>query len=390
MRLAVIVAFLSVALLVSTTATAQPRPPRTVRIATFNIFELSCAKIEAVDANGRRGEHAQVRKAATILRHVQPDIVLINEIDYSPDPDCAKRFSELYLENPRDSLAPLVLPHRVYLPVNTGVPSGFDLNNNGRTDDPEDAFGFGRYPGQYGMAVFSRFPIDAAAVRTFQHFPWKDMPGHHMPDGRDGRPAHYAEAEANGLRLSSKSHWDVPVTIGARVIHLLASHPTPPIFDGPEDANGRRMFDEIRFWADYLTGGLTASYIVDDRGTRGGLPAEESFIVMGDLNADPVQDERVYGRSAVSQLLEHARVQDPKPVSDGEWTWNRPTPYPGDNRSRTTVFGRIDYVLPSRDLQVAGTGVWNPPANDPRRALVTAPDPASDHSLVWLDLRIDR
>ena len=65
---------------------AQPRPPGTVRIATFNIFELSCAKIEAVDANGHRGEHPQVREAATILRHVQPDIVLINEIDYSLSP----------------------------------------------------------------------------------------------------------------------------------------------------------------------------------------------------------------------------------------------------------------------------------------------------------------
>ena len=58
----------------------------------------------------------------------------------------------------------------------------------------------------------------------------------------------YSEQERNIMRLSSKSHWDVPVNIGGQIIHLLASHPTPPIFDGIEDRNGRRNHDEIRFW----------------------------------------------------------------------------------------------------------------------------------------------
>jgi hypothetical protein len=372
-------------------AEASGKPPGTVRFATFNIFELSCAKIDATDADGRFA-HPQLLKAAEILRRVQPEILLLNEIDYDGAKDCARLFAERYLASPRGDLAPLALAHRVYLPVNTGVPSGMDLNNDGDSADPEDAYGFGVYPGQYGMAVLSKYPIDAAAVRTFQNFLWRDMPKHWMPDGQGGRPAFYSADEAARLRLSSKSHWDVPVQVGGRVVHLLICHPVPPVFDGPEDANGRRNFDEVRLWADYLTGGAAAEYLVDDQGRRGGLAADASFVLMGDLNADPVLDTaKPYGRTSVSQLLEHPRVQDPKPRSEGDHP-GRPgrkeTPYPGDSLTRTAYFGRADYLLPSRDLEVAGSGVFYPKADDPLYPLVADPDGASDHHLVWLDLRL--
>ena len=381
---------LALAFCLAAPASTQPRQPGTVRIAVFNIWELSCKKIDAVDAHGQPGGHSQVRKAAEILRRAQPDVVLINEIDYSTEPNCARRFAQRYLVNARDGLAPLELPHMVYLPVNTGVPSGLDLNNNGVTTDPEDAFGFGRYPGEFGMALFSRYPIDTNRLRTFQRFLWKDMPGHVMPDGRDGRPAYYSPEVLAQFRLSSKSHWDVPVQVDGRTIHLLASHPTPTVFDGPEDRNGRRNFDEIRLWADYITGGERAEYIVDDQGRRGGLAAGASFVVLGDLNADPVRDVAPHGRTAISQLLDHPRVRDPKPIGEGEWppAANR-SPYPGDKRAQTTSFGRVDYVLPSRDLEITGSGVWYPGRRDPLSVLVTEPDAASDHALVWIDVRVD-
>jgi hypothetical protein len=215
------------------------------------------------------------------------------------------------------------------------------------------------------------------------------MPGHLMPDGQAGRPAHYSAAAAEVFRLSSKSHWDVPIVVEGRRIHVLASHPTPPVFDGPEDANGRRNFDEIRLWADYISGGTTARYIVDDQGRAGGLAAGSSSIVMGDLNADPIRDPPTYGRTAISQLLQHPAVRDPHPRSDGEWPLPPDrSPYPGESRSRTSSYGRLDYVLPSRDLAVAGSGVWYPRQEDPLGALVRPPEPASDHALVWLDLTI--
>ena len=52
-------------------------------------------------------------------------------------------------------------------PSNTGISSGFDLNNNGVIDttpgdDPygDDSLGFGVFEGQFGMVVYSQYPID--------------------------------------------------------------------------------------------------------------------------------------------------------------------------------------------------------------------------------------
>jgi 3-phytase len=73
----------------------------------------------------------------------------------------------------------------------------------------------------------------------------------------------YSAEELAAFRLSSKSHWDVPIEIGGAVVYVLVSHPTPPVFDGPEDRNGTRNNDEIRFWADYVTP-HRGDYIYDD------------------------------------------------------------------------------------------------------------------------------
>lgn len=373
-----------------------PAPPGALRVATFNVFELSCKKIDEVDAQGRYS-NAQLKNAAEILRRVRPQILLINEIDYHPMENCASHFYERYLRGAEKGLQGLDFPFITYLPVNTGVSSGLDLNNDGDTADAEDAWGFGEYPGQYGMAIFSSFKIDAAAIRTFQNLKWKDVPGHLMPDGQAGRPAWYPAANAAQLRLSSKSHWDVPVEVRGKVVHLLASHPTPPVFDGPEDRNGRRNFDEIRLWADYLTGGDAASWLMDDQGRQGGLAANASFVILGDLNADPLKSDLVEGKKerAIDQLLGHPRVQPVTPASPGD----RPPRakdagkkdlYPGDPKTRSSDYGRIDYVLPSRDFEVLGSGIFFPADGDPLQQLVLGQNRASDHNLVWVDLRLPK
>ena len=180
---------------------------------------------------------------------------------------------------PQNGARPIDYPYRFVAPSNTGIPSGFDLDNNGRSDHAgtgggNDAFGFGLFPGQFGMAVYSmhsdRLP---QASRTFQIFLWKDMPGALLPDDPATAAPHdwYSPAELAIFRLSSKSHWDVPIEIGhGKDVHFLVSHPTPPVFDGPEDRNGTRNHDEIRFWADYITP-RPSGYIYDDAGRRGGL-----------------------------------------------------------------------------------------------------------------------
>jgi len=376
----------AVLLSVMLTMGAGPVSNPTVRIATFNVWELSSAKLNHVDEHGR-GTNPQLCKAAEIIQRVRPDVLLINEIDFDAErAQNAARFRDRYLEVSQTGQPPTDYPYIFFAPVNTGVPTGYDLDNDGTTTGPADAFGYGRYPGQYGMALYSKYPIDAGAARTFRNFPWKDMPNNLMPDGQHGKPAWYSPDEVAVLRLPSKSHWDVPIRIGDRVLHVLASHPTPPVFDGPEDRNGRRCYDEIRLWADYLTGGERAASLIDDRGRRGGLPGDALFVILGDLNADPVKDRRAYGQPAIMQVLEHPRVQDPQPRSKGGAA--HASAYPGDKATITNEFGRIDYVLPSRQLTVRGSGVFWPASGDPLRPLVDKPDPSSDHRLVWVDVTI--
>src|SRR5690606_9041607 len=107
----------------------------------------------------------------------------------------------------------------------------------------------------------------------------------------------------------------VPIDVNGHELHLLVSHPTPPVFDGKEDRNGRRNFDEIRFWADYIQPHLS-DYIYDDNGATGGLGAEKAFVIAGDLNASVESKDNVPG--AIDQLLDHALVNANKtPTSKG-------------------------------------------------------------------------
>lgn len=364
----------------------------TLRVATFNIQELNLEKVSRVDAEGR-GTHPQLRAAAAIIQQVRPDILLLNEIDYwgpvdavgptPADKDVVAWFQSRYLAHPQESGEPWTFPHRFVHPSNTGVPSGLDLNNDGDSTGPNDALGYGRYPGEYAMALLSRYPIAADQARTFRKLLWREMPHRLMPDGLDGRPAFYTSASAAVFRLSSKSHWDVPVRIDERTLRLLCSHPTPPVFDGPLDEHGRRNHDELRFWADYLTGDDAAAWIRDDGGEHGGNVGDAPFVMLGDLNSDPVKSDATYGRRPIAWVLEHPRVFDPRPRSAGAEAERNPDNLTDFLPFKTSRFGRLDYVLPSRELTVSGQGVFWPVAGEP---LHQEARQASDHRLVWVDL----
>ena len=230
-----------------------------VRFATFNA-SLNRGVAGQLRSDLSTPDNAQARTIAEIIQRARPDVLLINEFDY--DPLAAVLFQDNYLSVGQNGARPIHYAHRFIAPSNTGVPSGFDLNNDGTVVTTpgapgygDDALGFGAFPGQFGMVVYSRFPIDRHDARTFQRFRWKDMPGALLPDDpATPAPADwYSPEELEVVRLSSKSHWDLPIEIGRRTVHFLVAHPTPPVFDGAEDRNGRRNFDEIGFWADYVT-----------------------------------------------------------------------------------------------------------------------------------------
>ncbi|MHA7209350.1 endonuclease/exonuclease/phosphatase family protein [Arthrobacter sp. MDT1-65] len=372
-----------------------------VRFATYNASLNRLAPGELLRDLGTPG-NAQARAVAEVIQINRPDVVLLNEFDYVPGNRAADLFRDNYLGVGQNGKAPLDYPYVYTAPSNTGVPSGFDLNNDGSAGGADDALGFGAFEGQYGMVVFSKYPIETDSVRTFRNFLWKDMPGALLPDNpaTDAQGDWYSEDELAVLPLSSKSHWDVPVSIGGRTIHVLASHPTPPVFDGPEDRNGRRNSDEIRFWSDYVTGGDGASYISDDAGAPGGLRRGERFVVMGDQNSDPRDGDSL--PDSIGRLLGNRLIQDPQPTSEGATEASAlqggaNAGHRGDPAQDTADFEdraggnlRVDYVLPSRSLKVTGSGVFWPRAGMPGSELTGIfPFPTSDHRLVHVDVTLN-
>ena len=382
---------------------ADARPPamnspdiktNSIRFATFNTSLYS----EEVGGLIKRLNENDVgaRKIAAVIQHQRPDILLLNEFDYDAQAIAVNIFQKNFLAVSQDNQTPISYPYFYIAPVNTGVQSGMDLDNNGKLggdgrDRGNDAFGYGLHPGQYGMLVLSKFPIDEAKIRTFQNLLWKNLPGAMIPiNPVTSRPWYTPEVWAR-LRLSSKSHWDVPIKTPNGTVHFLVSHPTPPVFDGPEDRNGTRNHDEIKLWAEYLNN-KNSQWLCDDKNSCGGLPDDARFVIAGDLNADPIDGDGVPG--TMRQLLEHPRVLNYNtPISEGavisaKTVGQANLNHRGNAADDTGDFGpkvgnmRLDYVLPSAGMEVKASGVfWLKPGDAGYQWM-----DASDHHMVWVDV----
>lgn len=399
-----------------------------VRFAQFNASLNRNAEGELV-RDLSTPNNQQARNVAETIQRINPDVILINEFDYvaSNPLQPVNLFQQNYLAVSQNGAAPIEFPFVYIAPSNTGIASGLDLDNSGTVVNTvgapgygNDAFGFGQFPGQFGMLLLSKFPIDFENVRTFQNFLWKDMPGNLLTnDPTIDNPAtpvnenlngFYSPEEIEVLRLSSKNHWDIPINVNGTTIHFLASHPTPPVFDGPEDRNGKRNFDEIRFWSDYINPNASG-YITDDNGMRGGLAAGSSFIIAGDQNADPFDGDSF--NNAARQLTENSRINNRVVPSsqggvEGSEDGGRNDLQRGNPRFDTADFNdaltasgnlRVDYVLPSANLNIRNAEVFWPTSTDPLARLVgsrgdvftpfsPALVPTSDHSAIFVDVDV--
>lgn len=347
-------------------------PGQQIRVATYNVA-FDFPEERDLAAALRDGTNTHAKRVAEVVQILKPDVLLLNEFDYDEFGTGATRMNDKFFNvSQGEGREPQNYPYRYVAISNTGIHSGFDLDNaNGIVSTPGsrqyggDAYGFGEFPGKYAMAVFSKFPIDVERVKTFEEVLWKDQPGNLLPTG------FYSEEEQEIFRLSSKSHWDVPIEVNGRMFHFLVSHPTPPVFDGPEDRNGRRNHDEIRLWADYLTEGAN-EYL------GAGLPEDLRFVIAGDQNADPTQGDSV--DQAINQLLDHPRVNSSlTPERTGEGV----SPSARFNTAQFNL--RVDYVLPSKaGFEIKGGAVFWPSTGQDGANLVTV----SDHRPVYLDLEL--
>jgi alkaline phosphatase D len=368
-----------------------PAAPLKLRLMTYNA-SLYGARPGAIVELLSDPEQDHPRRVAAIIQTLRPDVLLLNEFDYDEAGQAASLMRANFLGVGQQGRDPIEYPYVYVAPSNTGIHSGHDLDRNGQVvSEPgsqaygNDAYGFGLFPGQYGFAIFSKYPIDEANIRTFQLMRWQALPDHLQPVD------FYGEQAAAAMRLSSKNHVDVPINLGAKKLHVLASHPTPPAFDGAEGRNKRRNSDEIRLWTTYLS---PASTLVDDSGAAGGLASDALFVVMGDLNSDPNDGDGV--KDGIAGLLNHPRVQDPQPRSEGGPAaalrdGRANTNHTGDAALDTADFSdgavgnlRVDYVLPSVGMQIQGAGVFWPLDGTPEATLTAV----SDHHPVWVDVEV--
>ena len=370
---------------------------QTVRVATFNVsieatnyltraeIATNPSRATVVQEALANRNHAQIKNIAEIIQLSRPDILLLNEFDYVPDPQKGvELFIRNYLNVSQNGQQSIDYPYYYIAPVNTGLSTPFDFDNDGeKSGVAGDAQGFGFYPGQYAMALLSKYPIKYKEVRSLQKFLWKDMPDALQPINDDGSTWYSPEEWAN-IRLSSKSHWDIPVKTDKGVINIIAAHPTPPVFDGAEDRNGKRNHDEIRLISDYLS---NAGYIVDDNGVRGGLNKLARFVVLGDLNSSPDEGDSL--KPAIVNLLGHSLVDSGcVPTSKAGSLLKPDNPFAAQH---TASWGlRVDYVLPSKfGLSVEQCGLFWPTEKDPGHSLIASRKSSSDHRLVWADLLLE-
>ena len=215
-----------------------------VRFATFNA-SLNRNSAGQLIADLSTPDNAQARAVAEVIQRLDPDVLLINEFDYDEGHVALDLFQdELPVGRRRTAPIPIDYPYAYTAPSNTGIPSGFDLDNNGvGRRAGNDALRLRLLPGpvRHGrlLEVPDRHPTPSGRSSTScgRTCPARCCPTIPPPP----QPADWYSAEELAvLPLSSKSHWDVPIEIGDETVHFLVSHPTPPVFDGPEDRNGTR------------------------------------------------------------------------------------------------------------------------------------------------------
>lgn len=332
---------------------AAPAAADTIRVASYDP-SLTRKGPGLLLRDIMSGKDEQVLAAALVIAEADADILLLTGIDWDHDRAALRAFAQLLTRGGTD------YPHRLALQPNSGMKSGADLDGDGRLGEPEDSQGWGNFTGQNGMAILSRFPI--GAVTDYSELLWKDLPGNLI-----GGTLSPEAAEVQ--RLSNTGHWDVEV-LTSPPLHLLAYSATPPVFDGPEDRNGRRNHDENIFWLSHLP--------------------KAPFVLAGNANLDPLDGE---GRhEGITALLSDPRLQDPEPRSAGGQSATDPdhignpaldtADWPDDEPGNL----RVTYVLPSAQIETVAAGTLWPAPGEP---LAGAAAVASPHRLVWVDLELD-
>ena len=140
-------------------ASSTVAAPLQIRVATFN-SSLNRTSLGQLASDLSVTTNNQAKRIAEIIQRVRPDILLINEFDYdAANPTVAlNRFHDNYLAVSQGGQPVLNYPYRYVAPSNTGIPSGFDFDNNGSVGVPS-----GRTRTATTVSASASFPANTAS-----------------------------------------------------------------------------------------------------------------------------------------------------------------------------------------------------------------------------------
>lgn len=354
-----------------------------LRVATLNAGLIGNSP-EAVLEALQGGSNPSARVVAETAHLNDPDVLVLTGISHDEDGEIADAFNDRYL-----AAEGLDLPYVYTATTNSGIDSGADLDGDGRIGGPGDALGYGEYPGQHGMAVFSAHPIVEDEVRTFQDFLWQDMPQSSLPEGG------YSDLEKSVLRMVGASLWDIPIEVedSQEPLHIIANA-QPPV-ENSRTFDADRATDERHLIADYVSPHPEASqYIYDDEGRTGGLAPGATFVVVGEPGWSPELDDLTEeGDDADAELLVSPALQDtwPQAVTALPLSSRPGREQHTDEHATRAIDGdddrRSSFILPDAETEVTASGVFWPGEGEFGFNLIDPEESAAlSDRLVWVDL----
>lgn len=336
---------------------ASPAAPGTLRVMVYDTALSGKGPGLLLRDLERDGERP--RAVAKIIALHPPDVLLLTGVDHDRD---GQTLTALAAFLDRHGLA---FPFRYSGPQNQGLPSGADLDGDGRADGPDDDIGFARFPGADGMAILTRHPIATDVVRSWTRLPWAVVPDAAMPLQANRAPF-FPTSIGDVLPVAARGLWAVPIDAPCGRLTLLFGYGPPPIYDGPEDRNGKRGGAHARFWRALIAGAGLADDAGDARPLNTG-----AFVLGGNFGIDPGRGEG--DRAAMRALLAAPAL--------ARWA-------PHGRMGEATADYRIgpmrtDYLLVSAGLTVTGGGVdWPDPESAAGRIAATA----GHHRPLWADI----
>ena len=285
-----------------------------------------------------RRDEDHARAAMDVVAHVAADAILLLDVDRDAGgADVAALRAALAARE-------LDYAHAVALPVNAGIPTGRDLDGDGTAHEARDAKGYGRFTGDGGMVLLSRWPV---AAESFTDVPWD----------------HALAPPGAGVPVPTVAQWVVTLDGPWGPVTWVTLAAGTPVFDGPEDRNGLRNRDELAL----------AARLVD--------AAPGPVVAIGRTNVDPRDGQG--RRDGLMLLTDHPRLRDPAPRGAG----GGGAGHAGDPALDTADWEgpgplRVDMALVDRSLRVRDAGVvW--PVEGPLAETVAAAGPGR---AVWVDL----